>query len=75
MNLKHCAQHLDMWSMIIRPNIHSEDILINANSQADFLLKLQPLLRYDAMLRLEKREKVDSVDAHWTLFAINCRYV
>ena len=31
--------------MIIRPNIQSEDILIQADNQSEFLKKLKPLLR------------------------------
>ena len=37
---------LNMWTMIVRPNIISPDIIVNASSQTEFLYELEALFVY-----------------------------
>ena len=38
--------HLNIWTMIVRPNILSQDIIVNASSQTEFLYQLEALFVY-----------------------------
>ena len=37
---------MNMWTMIVRPNILSPDIIVNASSQSEFLHQLEALFVY-----------------------------
>ena len=37
---------MNIWTMIVRPNILSQDIIVNASSQTEFLYQLEALFVY-----------------------------
>ena len=40
------SMQMNMWTMIVRPNILSPDIIVNASSQSEFLHQLEALFVY-----------------------------
>ena len=45
---------MNMWTMIVRPNILSPDIMVNASSQTEFLHQLEALFVYVLLINKTK---------------------
>ena len=50
---------MNMWTMIVRPNILSPDIIVNASSQTEFLYQLEALFVYvfNIIFKLRSRSR------------------